>query len=259
MTARSATATALAIAIVIATAGCASHRHAPVDPLGLPTALRAACAAQHEALDATVTCLEAALAQYGGAHDELGNLYVTLGRAQAQRVQNGELTEPQGRVKWDESVRTLREAAALRQSLQPQEMSLLGKIGYVLQSTAAGARNARAAPVRSTTPGASGLERWQPAALAGDLGQAIGSPPIASPATAHGVCRKAWVCDDHGQNCDLQDLCDSITALPSVGLVPLHPMPSAENKPLPSIDLPPLGTTACEYRQVNGAWRNVCR
>jgi hypothetical protein len=31
-----------------------------------------------------------------------------------------------------------------------------------------------------------------------------------------------------------------------------------ELKPLPSLALPPLGSSKCEYMQVNGRWQNVC-
>lgn len=72
-------------------------------------------------------------------------------------------------------------------------------------------------------------------------------------------CRKAQVCDDHGMNCQVQDLCDSTIDLPSVGLAPLTPLPSTQLKPLPSVGLPPLGTAQCQYMQVNGQWQNVCR
>ena len=73
------------------------------------------------------------------------------------------------------------------------------------------------------------------------------------------ACRKSQVCDDYGNNCRVQDICDSTLDLPSVELAPLRPLPSMELKPLPSMDLPPLGTSICEYMQVNGHWQNVCR
>lgn len=28
---------------------------------------------------------------------------------------------------------------------------------------------------------------------------------------------------------------------------------------LPSVSLPPLGATECEYKQVNGIWQNICQ
>lgn len=73
------------------------------------------------------------------------------------------------------------------------------------------------------------------------------------------ACRKSQVCDDYGNNCRVQDICDSTLDLPSVELAPLRPLPSMELKPLPSMDLPPLGTSKCEFMQVNGHWQNVCR
>ncbi len=72
-------------------------------------------------------------------------------------------------------------------------------------------------------------------------------------------CRKSNVCDDYGQNCRAQDVCDSTLDLPSTGLTPLTPLPSMELKPLPSMKLPPLGTSRCDYKQVNGRWQNVCQ
>lgn len=75
---------------------------------------------------------------------------------------------------------------------------------------------------------------------------------------ADAKCRKSQVCDDHGRNCRVQDVCDSTLDLPSVEIAPLHPLPSMQLKPLPSVSLPPLGTTKCRYMQVNGVWKNVC-
>lgn len=77
--------------------------------------------------------------------------------------------------------------------------------------------------------------------------------------TAGAACRKSQVCDDYGNNCRVQDICDNALDLPSVDLAPLRPLPSMELKPLPSMDLPPLGTSQCQYLQVNGRWQNVCR
>ena len=72
-------------------------------------------------------------------------------------------------------------------------------------------------------------------------------------------CRKAQVCDDFGMNCRVKDICDNKLDLPSVGLAPLPPLPSTKLKPLPSVSLPPLGTTKCQFKQVNGKWKNICR
>lgn len=77
--------------------------------------------------------------------------------------------------------------------------------------------------------------------------------------TAYAECVRASVCDDYGQNCRYQDVCDTKLDLPSVGLNPLPALPSMQLKPLPSMELPPLGTTKCEYKQVNGQWQNICR
>lgn len=76
--------------------------------------------------------------------------------------------------------------------------------------------------------------------------------------TAHAECRRASVCDDYGQNCHYQDVCDNKLDLPSTGLNPLPSLPSIQLKPLPSMELPPLGTSKCDYQQVNGQWQNIC-
>lgn len=71
-------------------------------------------------------------------------------------------------------------------------------------------------------------------------------------------CRSSNVCDNYGNNCRVQDICDSTLDLPSTNLPPLQPLPSMELKPLPSLALPPIGTSKCEYVQVNGQWQNIC-
>jgi hypothetical protein len=76
---------------------------------------------------------------------------------------------------------------------------------------------------------------------------------------AGAACSKSQVCDDYGNNCRVQDICDSRLDLPSIELEPLRPLPSMNLKPLPSMELPPIGTSRCEYMQVNGSWQNVCR
>ena len=77
-------------------------------------------------------------------------------------------------------------------------------------------------------------------------------------ANSYAECRRSYVCDDWGNNCQYMDVCDDVLDLPSVGLDPLPPPPTIDLKPLPSLELPPLGTSNCEYMQVNGQWQNVC-
>jgi len=77
-------------------------------------------------------------------------------------------------------------------------------------------------------------------------------------AISQATCVKSYVCDNWGQNCRYQDICDSNIDLPSTNLQPLPSLPSTQLKPLPSMNLPPLGTSKCEYKQVNGVWQNVC-
>lgn len=72
-------------------------------------------------------------------------------------------------------------------------------------------------------------------------------------------CRRVEVCDDYGYRCHIEQVCDSQFDLPSIGIDPLPSVKQLELKPLPSIGLPPLGTTRCEYKLVSGEWRNVCR
>ena len=70
------------------------------------------------------------------------------------------------------------------------------------------------------------------------------------------VCQSSNVCDGYG-NCSIQDICDSTLDMPSVNIAPLS-LPSLSLEPMPSLALPPLGTTKCRYMQVNGQWQNVC-
>jgi hypothetical protein len=72
------------------------------------------------------------------------------------------------------------------------------------------------------------------------------------------ACHKSQVCDDYGDNCEVRDICNSSLDLPSVELAPLRPLPTLDLKPLPSMGIPPIGTSKCEYKQVNGRWRNIC-
>lgn len=81
---------------------------------------------------------------------------------------------------------------------------------------------------------------------------------VMSSTASFAECRKSHVCDGNGQNCRYQDVCSSKLDLPSVGLNPLTPLPPMDLKPLPSLALPPLGTSRCEYLQVNGRWQNIC-
>jgi len=75
---------------------------------------------------------------------------------------------------------------------------------------------------------------------------------------AYAECRRSYVCDDYGSNCQYTDICDDSLDLPSVDIDPLPSLPTGHLKPLPSLDLPPLGTSQCEYKQVDGEWKNVC-
>lgn len=72
------------------------------------------------------------------------------------------------------------------------------------------------------------------------------------------VCRKSHVCDDDGVNCRVMDVCENSLDVPSINVTPLPPIPTLDVKPLPSTELPPVGTSHCEYKQVNGHWQNLC-
>jgi hypothetical protein len=74
---------------------------------------------------------------------------------------------------------------------------------------------------------------------------------------ANAECRKSYVCDDYN-NCSYIDICDNTLDLPSTDIDPLPPLSTTKLKPLPSMDLPPLGTSECTYMMVNGEWQNVC-
>ena len=72
-------------------------------------------------------------------------------------------------------------------------------------------------------------------------------------------CYKSNVCDDLGQNCEAIDICDNVFDAPATNFAPLTPLPTLKFKPLPSLRVPPIGTTQCDYMQVNGRWQNVCK
>lgn len=76
--------------------------------------------------------------------------------------------------------------------------------------------------------------------------------------TLFAKCSKSNVCDDLGQNCEAIDICDNLFDAPAKNFAPLTPMPTLKFKPLPSLRVPPIGTTQCDYMQVNGRWQNVC-
>ena len=86
----------------------------------------------------------------------------------------------------------------------------------------------------------------------------IGISSLLLSTVAYAECRRSYVCDDYGNNCQYIDICDDSLDLPSVDVDPLPALPTTDLKPLPSADLPPLGTSQCEYKQVNGKWQNVC-
>ncbi len=80
---------------------------------------------------------------------------------------------------------------------------------------------------------------------------------LASVTLAEATCTNSEVCDDDG-NCGYQDVCDSTLDLPSTN-VPMPSLPNIDIKPLPSLQIPPLGTSGCKYMSVNGRWQLVCR
>ncbi len=71
-------------------------------------------------------------------------------------------------------------------------------------------------------------------------------------------CVGSNICDDHGQNCRVRDICSDITDLPSLNLPPIQPLPAMEIRPLPALNPPPPGTSSCQYMQINGRWKVVC-
>lgn len=229
---------AAAVIFFVAIAGCSTTSRKPSPSTVTVGFIQTECEREYSSLAAIVNCLrvrtKAEPVLSAGPNADILDLYITVGRAHASAVADGSATEMEARERWRGSAAILNEANKLRASFNalsdPKKMSLLDKIGYVLQSTAAGMR----------------------------AGEDNGQSSIRGPGEATG-CRKAQVCDDYGMNCTVRDLCDKITDLPSVGLAPLPPLPSTRVKPLPSIDIPPLGTSSCEYKQVNGDWVNVCQ
>ena len=75
-------------------------------------------------------------------------------------------------------------------------------------------------------------------------------------ANINAQCLKSYVCDDYG-NCGYVDICDSSIDLPSIN-VPIRPLDNIDVKPPASIAVPPIGTSKCQYMDVNGTWQNVC-
>lgn len=76
--------------------------------------------------------------------------------------------------------------------------------------------------------------------------------------TAWARCMSSYVCDGYGMNCRYMDVCDNTFDTPSTNVPPIPAIPTYEVKPLPSLDLPPIGTSRCRYMQVNGHWQNIC-
>jgi hypothetical protein len=86
----------------------------------------------------------------------------------------------------------------------------------------------------------------------------IGFINLIMSSTVHADCKRSYVCDDYGSNCKYMDICGDSLDLPSIESDPRPSLPTLDLKPLPSLNLPPLGTSQCEYKQVNGQWENVC-
>jgi hypothetical protein len=77
-------------------------------------------------------------------------------------------------------------------------------------------------------------------------------------AQGEAYCYKSYVCNDYGRNCRYQDVCDNKYDIPSHNIPPIPAIPTLEIKPLPSLSIPPIGTSKCEYKMVNGRWMNLC-
>ena len=78
--------------------------------------------------------------------------------------------------------------------------------------------------------------------------------------TANAQCRQSQVCDDYGQRCRIVQICRNAIDMPDYINPPQAPqIPRYEMKPLPSFEMPPLGTTECKYMLVNGRWQSVCQ
>jgi len=46
--------------------------------------------------------------------------------------------------------------------------------------------------------------------------------------TAYAECRRSYVCDDYGNNCQYMDICDESLDLPSVDIDPLPSLPTTD-------------------------------
>lgn len=78
-----------------------------------------------------------------------------------------------------------------------------------------------------------------------------------------GVCYVKQVCDSWG-NCSPQQVCDNTYDIPSVDIAPIQPVVPPVVEPLPSMTLPPLGTTSCKKMRVcdsfgNCQWQELCQ
>lgn len=74
---------------------------------------------------------------------------------------------------------------------------------------------------------------------------------------SYAVCHKQQVCDGMG-NCEIEDICQSTLDLPSVEVDPIMRPYAPSIQPIQMPIIPPIGTTSCRLRQVNGYWQNVC-
>ncbi len=138
-----------AATIVLFVLGCATTKDTPA-PRATTESIRQACENAHETLRLVVDCVASRTSEspeFANIEDrDLLLLYLDYGRVFAERVESGSLTENEAAVLWGESALRLDAIEQKRiddRNARPPEMNLLGKIGYVLQSTAAGARSAQ--------------------------------------------------------------------------------------------------------------------
>lgn len=75
---------------------------------------------------------------------------------------------------------------------------------------------------------------------------------------ARAKCREVEICDDYGE-CQYAEVCDNSWDVPATNIAIPHVRQDLAVQPLPSLELPPAGSSGCRQALVNGYWRSVCQ